>query len=875
MDRIRLSGKFVYLTRHARAAVAPGWRTRKLAATILAIMISLLSTLVISAPQKSLNIGVYQNPPKLFLDDKGKLSGIFGDLFNEIASREDWTITPVPCEWDQCLNLLETGAIDIMPDVAHSEFRARTLDFHDTPALHSWSQIYQRARGGIRAIPDLDGKRVAVLTGSVQERYLTQLADNFGVTVTWMSVSNYAAGFALLANGEVDAAVSNHHYGDRQAITMGIEATPIIFQPARLFYTGSGGRHLNELAAIEAYLIRWQADPDSPYHEILHRWSQRNSLLAIPPYMIGLLLLLALGLVIALIFNLLLRHRVDLHTRDLKTSKQRLNTILDSVQAHIYIKDEELRYQYANQRLCGLLGKTPTEVLGKTDRELFESETAERRHYSDRLVLERGARSANEELSELCDEGTQRTFISVKIPLRDADDRVYGLCGIDTEITEYRNIQKAIHQLAFYDPLTDLPNRGLFLDRVRHALANQEQTGFEGALLFIDLDNFKNLNDSLGHEKGDQLLKLIADRLREGMRPTDSLARLGGDEFVLLVEGLHQQLNEAADQAKILAQVTMDRISVPLQIGRTSHVATASIGIVMFCDGLNNPEELLKRAELAMYEAKQRGRNNLQFFNPIMQAEASRRASIEADLRKAIELDQLQLHVQPQVDHTGRILGMEALLRWTHPDEGLIPPGSFIPIAESSGLIISLGEWVLREACTLLDEWAQSPETADRTLAVNISPKQFRHPGFVQTVLTLLDESHFDPRRLELELTESLLVEDVQDTAERMRILGERGVRFSLDDFGTGYASLGYLKRLPLFQLKIDQSFVRDVLTDPNDMAIVSTIVALGNSLDLRVIAEGVETEAQRDRLLQLGCLFYQGYYFGRPAPAVRRVASA
>lgn len=875
MDRIRLPGELACQTRYASVAVSGGWRPRKLAATILATLIGLLSIFQISAQPKSLDVGVYQNPPKLFLDNNGDLSGIFGDLFTEIASREDWVISPVPCEWDQCLNLLETGQIDIMPDVAHSEIRAQALDFHHTPALHSWSQIYQRARGGIQAITDLEGKRVAVLTGSVQERYLIQLAESFDVAVTWLSVSSYAEGFSMLADGEVDAAVSNHHYGDRQVIIIGVEATPIIFQPARLFYAGSGGRHLNELAAIEKHLSHWQAASDSPYHEILDRWSQRNSLLSIPSYIIGLLLLLALGLVLALIFNILLRHRVDLRTRDLKTSKQRLNTILDSVQAHIYIKDEDLRYQYANQRLCGLLGKTPTEVLGKTDRELFENETAERRHYSDRLVLERGARTANEELSELCDDGAQRTFISVKIPLRDADDRIYGLCGIDTEITEYRNIQKAIHQLAFYDPLTDLPNRGLLLDRVRHALANQEQTGFEGALLFIDLDNFKNLNDSLGHEKGDQLLKLIAERLREGMRPTDSLARMGGDEFVLLIEGLHQYLDEAADQAKTLAQDIMDRISTPLQIGQTSHVATASIGIVMFCDGQNNPEELLKRAELAMYEAKQRGRNNLQFFNPIMQAEASRRASIESNLRKAIELDQLQLHVQPQVDHTGEILGMEALLRWTHPEEGLIPPASFIPIAESSGLIISLGEWVLREACTLLEEWAQTPDMARRTLAVNISPKQFRHANFVQMVLTLLDQSHFDPTRLELELTESLLVEDVQDTAERMRILGERGVRFSLDDFGTGYASLGYLKRLPLYQLKIDQSFVRDVLTDPNDVAIVSTIVALGNSLDLRVIAEGVETEEQRDRLLQLGCLFYQGYYFGRPAPAVRRVASA
>ncbi len=826
--------------------------------------------------QVALRVGVYQNPPKLFLDDQGEMSGILGDLIGEIGQRENWELNPVACEWEQCLKLLRDEQIDLLPDVALNDARARDLDFHRIPALHSWSQVYQLDGGALQAVPDLEGKRVAVLSGSIQERYLQHLTDSFGVSVIWLSVDSYAEGFALLASGEIDAVVSNHHYGEQQTISMDAEPTPIMFQPAQLFFASSNERHLTELQVIDDYLERWQTDPGSPYQTILRRWrDQEGTLLHLPPFIIGLVALLAVMLVFAMIFNQLLRHRVDLRTRELQASENRMATILNSVQAHIYIKDTHLRYQYVNQKLCELLDKTPAEVIGKDDDALFESATAARRQRSDRQVLEQGSRTASEEINELAESGVRRTFVSVKIPLRDANDTVYALCGIDTDITEYRNIQKAIHQLAFYDPLTELPNRSLLIDRLRHALANQQQTGFEGALLFIDLDNFKNLNDALGHEKGDQLLTLVADRLREHLRPPDTLARPGGDEFVILLEGLHQHLDAAADQAKGIARDILRHLSEPYPVDQANHIVTASIGIVMFCDGQNNAEELLKRSELAMYEAKQGGRNNLRFFNPIMQAEATRRARIEADLRIAIEQNQLQLHVQPQVDQTGKVLGMEALLRWTHPEEGPIPPGGFIPIAESSGLIVSLGEWVLREACSLLDEWSQQPEMAQLTLAVNISPKQFRHADFVDMVLGLLEQSRFKPDRLELELTENLLIDEIEITAERMRVLGESGLRFSLDDFGTGYASLGYLKRLPLYQLKIDQSFVRDVLTDANDAAIVRTIVALGNSLDLRVIAEGVETESQRDRLLQLGCLFYQGYFFGRPGPAARLPAPA
>ncbi|MFN3580943.1 MAG: EAL domain-containing protein [Pseudomonas sp.] len=837
------------------------------AAAALTLILALAFTGIQPARASNpLHVGIYHNPPKLMMDEKGQPSGILGELLLHVAENENWELIPVPCDWQACLDMLYEQKLDLLPDVAFSEQRAGLLDFHQIPALHSWSQIYQGKGPLLNAIPDLDGMRVAILSGSIQQSYLSDLVASFGVNVHWVNVATLEEGFALVELGDVHAVVSNHHHGDLQALNMDLRATPIMFQPAKLFYASSGSRRTQELAQIDGYLSRWQSNQNSIYYRVLEKWAGKSPRLRITPLLYWTIAGLSFLLLLTLLFNLLLRRRVEARTRQLKRSEEKLKTILNSVEAYIYIKDCDLRYQYANQKVCNLFRATPEQVVGKSDEDFFDPETTVRLRHNDRQVIEEGAKVATEEQNLLTHGDRAHTFLSVKLPLRDAQGEIYALCGISTDITEYREIQEEIHQLAFYDPLTHLPNRRLLLERLLHALANKDRTRLEGALLFIDLDNFKNLNDTLGHVLGDELLKEVAGRLKEHLRATDSLARMGGDEFVILFEGLTVDPDEAAQKVKLLGQSMLERLSQPYLINGGSHVTTASIGVVLFSDAQDNAEELMKRSELAMYEAKKGGRNNLRFFNPVMQAEATRRATIEADLRLAIERNELALHVQPQVNRHAEVIGMEALLRWTHPLEGPIPPGSFIPIAESSGLIISLGEWVLNQACELLNHWAKEPETATLTLAVNISPRQFRHPDFVELVLGLLERNQFKPERLELEITESLLIEDMAATAERMQVLRQRGVRFSLDDFGTGYASLAYLKGLPLYQLKIDQSFIHDLLDDPYDVAIVKTIVALGNSLGLRVIAEGVESAAQHERLLELGCEYFQGYLFGRPA---------
>lgn len=439
--------------------------------------------------------------------------------------------------------------------------------------------------------------------------------------------------------------------------------------------------------------------------------------------------------------------------------------------------------------------------------------------------------------------------------------------GTLTDITTRKAAEDEIKNLAFYDPLTRLPNRRLLTDRLQQALASCARSGRKGALMYIDLDNFKTLNDTQGHHKGDLLLQQVSERLIHCVREDDTVARIGGDEFVLLLENLSEAPNEAATQIEMVGKKILEALNQAYDLSGYECHSTPSIGVTLISDHETSFDELMKQADLAMYAAKTAGRNTLRFFDPGMQAVVTSRAVMEKELREGLRNEQLQLFYQAQVNHDGELTGVEALVRWQHPQRGMIPPAEFIPLAESTGLILPLGYWVLQTACKQLVSWARQEQRAHLTIAVNVSARQFRQTDVVEQVLAIIHQTGANPHLLKLELTESLLVDDVEDIISKMELLKAAGLCFSLDDFGTGYSSLTYLKRLPLDQLKIDQSFVRDVLSDPNDAAIARTIVALSQSMGLSVIAEGVESAEQRDYLASQGCYAYQGYYFGRPMP--------
>jgi len=555
---------------------------------------------------------------------------------------------------------------------------------------------------------------------------------------------------------------------------------------------------------------------------------------------------------------------------ELRKSEQELRIAAKAFESQegMYITGADDIIQRVNKTFVETTGYSAEEAIGKTPAILKSGKHEAEFYQTIRESLEHDDLWQGEIWSRRKSGEIYPEWQTVSV-VRGMDGQITHYVYISTDISLRKKSEEQIRMLAFYDPLTQLPNRRLLVDRLKQALMTNTRNKRQGALLFIDIDNFKNINDAQGHDTGDLLLIEAATRLQTCIRQCDTAARVGGDEFVVLLDDLDANETTAATQAEAVGEKIREALGqVYLLNGQEFH-STASIGATLLRGSLMTADEMLRRADAGLYQAKAEGRNTMRFFDPALQALVMARVAMETDLRRAVsEQDQFLLHYQAQVDSSGSLNGAEALVRWMHPNRGMVSPAEFIPIAEETGMILPLGHWVLTTACQQLAIWAERPEMAHLTVAVNVSARQFRLPSFVDEVLALVDFFRINPARLKLEITESMLLDNVDDMIAKMSALKSKGVNFSLDDFGTGYSSLSYLKRLPIYQLKIDQSFVRDVLTDSNDAAIAKTIVALSQSMGLAVIAEGVETEGQRDFLALHGCHNYQGYFFSRPLPA-------
>ena len=564
----------------------------------------------------------------------------------------------------------------------------------------------------------------------------------------------------------------------------------------------------------------------------------------------------------------------DITGHRLADQQQRIAAIAFESQEGMFITDAAQVIVRVNQAFTRITGYSAEEAVGQTPKLLNSGRHDTRFYVVMRTIIARKGSWQGEIWNRRKNGEIYPEWLSIT-EVKNADGQTTNFVATLTDITVRKSAETEIRNLAFYDPLTRLPNRRLMVDRLGQALTACVRHQRHGAVMLLDLDNFKTLNDTLGHAVGDQLLIEVAARLQASIREGDTVARLGGDEFVVILEDLDQN-GLAALQAESVAQKILRHLCAPYQldvaqdggvVSQRSHHCTSSIGITLFRDDPVTVDELIKRADTAMYQAKASGRNTMRFFDPEMQDVVTARAALEASLRDAVQKKEFVLYYQAQVTDEGRWTGAEALVRWQHPQRGVVTPGEFIAAAEEAGLILPLGQWVLEGACAQLARWATQSDMAHLTIAVNVSAHQFRQRQFVEQVVQAMERSAINPQRLKLELTESLLVQDVEDVIAKMTELKTLGVGFSLDDFGTGYSSLSYLKRLPLDQLKIDQGFIRDSLLDPNDAAIAKMVIALGQSLNLAVIAEGVETPAQRDYLASLGCRSYQGYLFCKPLP--------
>lgn len=556
----------------------------------------------------------------------------------------------------------------------------------------------------------------------------------------------------------------------------------------------------------------------------------------------------------------------DITERKQAEQELRIAATTFETQEGIVITDRDTRILRVNHAFTRLTGYSAEEAIGQTPAMLHSGQQDAEFYRSLWETITRDKYWQGEIWNRRKDGVVYPEWLTVTA-VTDADGQVTHYVGVFVDITQRKKAEEQIHQLVFYDSLTRLPNRSLLVDRLQQAVATGTHSGQHGALLFLNLDHFKIVNDTQGHDIGDLLLIEVARRLQSCVRESDSVARLGGDEFAVILETLSVNTGEAAVQAELVAEKIRIALNHPYQLKKRVHHSTPSIGISLFRSHEESVEDLFKHADIAMYQAKTAGRNAIRFYDPAIQAAMEVRAELENELHEALEKQQFRLHYQIQVDSLHRPLGAEVLLRWEHPERGLVSPAQFIPLAEETGLIVPIGLWVLQTACSQLNAWQHDALARGLILAVNVSAKQFRQADFVAQVQRVLMESGAPPSHLKLEVTESVVLENIEDVITKMHAVKQFGVSFSMDDFGTGYSSLQYLKRLPLDQVKIDQSFMRDIASDPNDAAMVKTIIAMANALGLNVIAEGVETEAQREFLELHDCHAFQGYLFSKPVP--------
>jgi diguanylate cyclase (GGDEF)-like protein/PAS domain S-box-containing protein len=1251
--------------------------------------LTLLSIGEVHAESRQIRVGLYENPPKIFSMADGKASGILADVLRDIARQEDWDIVFVACEWQSCLELLSNGKIDLMPDVAFTEERETRFDFHATPALHSWTQIFRNKHTSLSSMLDLNGKRIAVLDGGMQQDRLAGMLLNFGIKAQLVPTRSYEEAFQLTQAGKADAAVTNHHFGEFQAGRYSLIDTGIYFNPARLYYATAHGRNAELLQAIDRHLVDWQTDPNSEYFRILKHWGAPDPTVVVPEYLkqslwflIALLLttgavalvlrrrlrartrylretrsqlqstldalpdllfevdpdgkyldyhsprteLLALpresfigkrvdevlppaaaGIVSSAIleagekgysqgrqielglsdgthwfelsvsrkpaepgktpsyivlsrdisgrkvvegkllrmtnlynalsqcnqaivrskseqelFDIICRDVVELggmemawigmldtkdslirpaaafgngteylegleisvdaaapngrgptgicvrerrpywcqdfqrdpatarwheraalfgwgssaslpllckgqvvgafslygkevnafdeaasalllemamdisyaldrfaddaylrqttrelrdkdelyrtafftspdavnitrvrdgmyldvnegferltgwrrdevigktslelsvwhkpedrkrlverlqqdgycenleaefrmkdgstiiglmsakgveikgepcilsitrdisHLRQTESSLLKLSLAVEQSPNTIVITDLEARIEYANQAFSSVTGYSLDEVRGKNPR-FLQSGLTPKATYDDMWAHLTAGEAWHGELTNKRKDGTIYIEAATLSPVRQADGRITHYLAVKEDITNRKNDEARILQLSNFDLLTGLPNRSQLNEHLAYAIGFAQRNREKLAVMFLDLDRFKNINDTLGHSVGDQYLIEIARRLKHTVREEDTVSRLGGDEFILLFPGAD------GDAAAQVASKLLDAVRRPCVIDKHELTDTASVGIAIYPDDGLTAEELLKNADTAMNRLKQGSRNDFRFFTQEMQAHSVRNMQLLNALRQALARDELHLHYQPQVSLLdGRVIGVEALLRWHHPELGPVSPAEFIPLAEESGMIIPVGEWVLRTATRQMKAWLDSG-LSPMMVAVNLSAIQFRQPALPELVTRILEETGLAAEHLELELTEAVAMDDPQSAVEMMEKLYGLGIRMSIDDFGTGYSSLSYLKRFKVYKLKIDQSFVRDLTDDPEDKAIVTAIINLASSLGMHTIAEGVETAGQLAYLRLQGCDEVQGYYFSKPLPA-------
>lgn len=817
---------------------------------------------------KTLRVAILDAPPALIPSDSGNHSGFLVDFLEEIAARENWHIQWLYLKWPEIINTAKRAELDLIPFVAYSRDRAEFLDYNSISYITGWGQVYIHPDEQLlENIFDFEGKTIAVVKDEIYAIQFANLCAQFDIICHLKEVQDYKSAFALLDKRLVDGAVSGNLVGYSFEKRFNIERTPIVFNPSKVLFATPKGKNSEVLHTLDLYLERWKDDPSSPYYEINDRWLGKESTKPfLPKWLLYSLAGLAILLVITTFIVLILRKQIRKKTADLADKTDQIKQIINLIPHMIYATNVNGEIILANRYAADFFG-LPLKDFNDLNIEQLKTKIPEAsKLFEDEEYLLRKDAVAVDKQLKVKDSNLKTTFFNVsKVPFVGRNSRIPAVVTVGVDVTEAKEFEQQIQHMAQHDSLTGLPNRLLLNDRINQSLALSLRHNHNGAVLFIDLDFFKNINDSMGHMTGDKLLVEVAKRLEDNVRSGDTVARLGGDEFIIQLSELSDDAEDAEADAIVVAKKLLKTLTEGFRINGQSLHVTASIGIVVYPRDADSHELIMQRADTAMYHAKAKGRNGYAIFKSNMEAVIMRRQTLENDLHRAIHNNEFFLLYQPQLKASdGTLQGVEALIRWNHPIEGIISPLEFIPIAEDNGTIVNIGNWVLEHASQQIKSWINEYGSSP-VVSVNLSAIQLSHSDLVTTISKLLEKEQIPAELLELEVTETLILYEEKRSIELLKSLKKLGVRISIDDFGTGYSSLNHLKKLPLDKLKIDRTFVSDIPGDPDSETIIKTIIKMSKDLGLEVTAEGVETEEQLEFLKAENCPQFQGYYFDKP----------
>ena len=812
----------------------------------------------------ALQIGHYQNEPKVYTREDGRPAGLFIELLTEIARREGWQLEFRSCPWAECLQLLETGQLDLMPDVAPSPSRRVRFNFNAVPVTQAWSQLYSTAEGSVMELEELSGQRIAVLADSAQQHYLAELLEDQGLDIDIYAVGTMSGTLEAVGSGKADMAATNNFFGGRMAGRFGLLETPITFDHTSLHFAAPANQHADVLATIDRYLDDWKKDRGSPYYAAVLSAITLPDISGTPAWIYPVTTA-AVGIAaLSTLLLYLLRGRLKTQTTHLNRSGQRLEQLLASSPVILYsLRGHDMRIEWVSGNIERILGFSRSTVMDPDwwERHIHPEDRRSAVRQSTRIFSERNITREY----RVHDAGGRVRYIRDEMRLLEADSRTEDplIIGSWTDMTEEHERQQQLDYVANHDLKTGFPNRSLLIDRLEQALTRAERRHSSVVVILIDLDRFRHVNDSLGTTAGDQVLLEIAKRLQDGCCSEATIARVGSDEFCIVFE------TDVADvNLKELLSHLRSELAPPVQVGEHDLVVSTSIGTSTYPRDGRNREALLAAAELALEAARRAGGDCVRYYEPTLGEQTSRRLLLENDLRHAITRNELELHYQPQFRLSDQgIHGMEALVRWKHPERGMISPGQFIPMAEETGLIEKIDQWVLIEACRQMAQWDASGFPVPR-IAVNLSPREFDDDLLVERVTEALSTNGLSGERLEIEITETMLMEFPERAMRVLRKLESLGVNLCMDDFGSGYSNLAFIRRLPLHQLKIDRSLTREIEQSRHNRLIIQAIIAMAEALELELVAEGIETREQLDFLGQAGCRIGQGFLLGKPLAA-------